>query len=320
MSNFAIVFPGQGSQSKGMINDFYHEFSVVRDLFDLASETLKYNLWSIITENSENKLNLTSITQPALLASSYAIWKVLQEEYDVNNKVSYLAGHSLGEYTAYTISGSWNFEDALKITAARGKFMQEAVHGNEVSMAAILGLSKDIVEDACENLRNDGYSIWVANYNSDKQIVVSGETKAIEKSMLLFKELKAKLSIKLPVSIASHCPLMQSAVQKLDSYLNNFDFKMPKYDIINNIDANFVELSTTSRNVIMHKIISQMVEPVLWYPTLKKLLDLGVKNIIEVGAGNVLTKINKRLDIYGDQINSIAVNNLTGLQQLGDIL
>lgn len=289
MSKIAIVFPGQGSQKLGMLQDYYESFETFRNIIDEAKEHLGYNLWNII-QNDENTLNKTEYTQPALLATSYAIFKVLREQKP-SLKIDYLAGHSLGEYTALLAAGCISYKDALQLVSTRGKLMQNAVTDKECAMSAILGLSNEEVIASC-NEASDAGIVEAANFNSTGQVVISGEKAAIEKANVIAKEKGAKRAQILAVSVPSHCSLMKGAADQFETELNSVEFKNPEIAVVQNFDAK----SHTAPAEIKSAVIKQLYKPVLWTQSVEELVKLGVNEIIECGPNKVLCGLIKRID------------------------
>ena len=285
----AIVFPGQGSQKLGMLQDYYDNFPTFKNTIDQATQHLGYDLWDLI-QNNEDKLNQTEFTQPALLAASYAIFNVLKEQKpDLN--IEYFAGHSLGEYTALLAAGCISFKDALNLVSKRGQLMQSAVTDKQCSMSAILGLSNELVVESCKEASDVGI-VEAANFNSTGQVVISGETIAVEKANAIAKEKGAKRAQILAVSVPSHCSLMKDAANKFEVELNNVEFKNPNTTIIQNVNANF-ETDTTN---IKSAVIKQLYKPVLWTQSIEKLVELGVAEVIECGPNKVLSGLIKRIN------------------------
>jgi len=307
IKKIAITFPGQGSQRLGMLYDYHDSFETVRKVFEEAKEYLGYDLWEIIQHDSE-KLNSTEYTQPAILASSYAIWQVLQEKLGDSFQPQYLAGHSLGEYSALLCAGSISFGDALRVVSVRGKLMHTAVDGVECAMSAILGLDNDDVIAVCEEASTAGV-VEAANFNSVGQVVISGDKKAVENANAIAKEKGARRAQMLAVSVPSHCSLMRDAAKKLALVLANIDFKKPKIPVLQNVNADF----TTDVETIKSLALEQLYKPVLWTQTVEKLESLGIDDIIECGPNKVLSGLNKRISKkmkYFDTATVVALNKI----------
>ncbi|WP_455211177.1 ACP S-malonyltransferase [Kaarinaea lacus] len=285
----AFVFPGQGSQSVGMLADLAKEHTVVKQTFDAASNALGYDLWSIVQEGPEDKLNQTDVTQPAMLSAGVAVWRVWQEKNGVQPLV--MAGHSLGEYAALVCAGSLVFEDAVTLVADRGRFMQEAVPVGEGAMAAILGLDDDAVKQACEQaVEND--VVQAVNFNSPGQVVIAGNTRAVERAVENAKQAGAKRAVILPVSVPSHCQLMEPAAHYLAERLQKIELKVPEIDVINNVDVK----AEADPDAIKDALVRQLCNPVQWVKTIQKMSTDGVNTWVECGPGKVLAGLNKRID------------------------
>lgn len=284
----AMVFPGQGSQSMGMLSGYINN-SIIEKTFQEASEILSYDLWDIIKNNVDNKLNQTEITQPALLTASVALWRLWLDQNGVKPVV--MAGHSLGEYSALVCSEALSFSDAVKLVSQRGKFMQQAVPEGVGAMAAIIGLSLEQLDEICRTA-SEGEIVSQANINSPGQIVIAGHTGAVDRTMKLSKEAGAKLVKKLDVSVPSHCALMNSASEKLSVLFNNIDIKIPKIAVINNTDAEVQQDSI----MIKQALSRQLYTPVRWVESVEKIVkNYAVDIIIECGPGKVLSGLNKRI-------------------------
>ena len=287
--SLAFVFPGQGSQSVGMLKDLAVNFSEVTSTFQEASDALGYDLWSLVQEGPAEKLNSTDVTQPAMLASGVATWRIWQAKGGAIPTV--MAGHSLGEYTALVCSGSLDFVDAIKLVSQRGKFMMEAVPAGTGAMAAILGLDDDIVRQVCLDAAN-GDVLEAVNYNSPGQVVVAGHKSAIERVTVLAKEKGAKRALELPVSVPSHCALMQPAAEKLAEVMASITFHAPSIPVLNNVDV----VSNNAEADIREALKRQLFSPVRWVETIEKMSADGVDMVLECGPGKVLVGLNKRIN------------------------
>jgi len=285
----AAIFPGQGSQSIGMMADFYENSSDVKNLFDEASSLLGYDLWELIQFGSEKELNKTIYTQPAMLVSGVAAWSHFKLHFDLDPKL--MAGHSLGEYTALVCSGALKFSDAVYIVKNRAEYMQNAVKKKMGAMAAIIGLDDDTVVKLCaEAEENDVVS--AANYNAPNQVVIAGHKLAVERAIKLSKKFGAKRAILLKVSIPSHCGLMNSASRKLRNLLKTTNFDSFSVPVISNVN---VEAYQDQSNLI-EGLSNQVCKPVRWVETIRHFKDQGVKTCIEFGPGGVLTGLCRRID------------------------
>lgn len=289
-NSYALVFPGQGSQSLGMLNSFYETHpSIVDDYCHRASVVLGYDLAALIKEGPEEKLNKTEYTQPALLVASVIAWEIWKTY--VQEKPLFLSGHSLGEYSALTCSGSLNFEEAVKLVQARGQYMQNAVPEGEGAMAAIVGLSNEAVYDLCHSI-GDENDLAPANFNSPGQVVIAGKTAAIESAIIAAKTKGAKMALRLPMSVPSHCPLMRPAAQALSETLETVALNMPNIAVINNVDVG-ISLSVED---IKSALVRQLYSSVRWVEIIQFMIDQGVKTIVECGPGKILTGLIKRID------------------------
>jgi [acyl-carrier-protein] S-malonyltransferase len=308
----AFVFPGQGSQSVGMLADLALEHSIVKDTFEAASNALGYDLWNVVQEGPEGKLNQTDVTQPAMLSSGVAVWRVWQERHGILPAT--MAGHSLGEYSALVCAGSLAFEDAVTLVADRGRFMQEAVPAGEGAMAAILGLDDDVVKQACEQAV-EGDVVQAVNFNSPGQVVIAGNTRAVERAVENAKQAGAKRAVLLPVSVPSHCQLMEPAAHYLAERLQKVELKMPSIDVINNVDVR-VE---SDADAIKDALVRQLCNPVQWVKTIHKMSADGIDTLVECGPGKVLVGLNKRIEkkmttfaIYSSDTIEQALAAITG--------
>ena len=285
---YSIVFPGQGSQSLGMLSDLNSNFSVVSEVFQEASDSISVDLWKILNEDQE-ALNLTENTQPVMLAAGYATYKVLSEETNLS-PVS-MAGHSLGEYTALVASSAMSFFDAIQLVRKRGELMQAAVPSGTGSMAAILGLEDSIIIEICKKASEKGV-VEAVNFNSPGQVVIAGEKNAVAHACELMKEAGAKRALILPVSVPSHCSLMKQAASEFKNSIDSVDFKMSDVKVIHNVDANYA----SDINEIKSKLVEQLHMPVLWTSSVNKMKESGVEKLLEAGPGKVLTGLTRRID------------------------
>ena len=303
MTKFAMVFPGQGSQTVGMLKDLADNYPIVKSTFAEASEVLGYDLWALIQTGPAEELNKTWQTQPALLASSVAIYRVWQSEN--GSKPDFMAGHSLGEYSALVCAGVIDFKDAIKLVELRGKLMQEAVPNGTGAMYAIIGLDNDSIRLACEQAAH-GQVVAPVNFNSPGQVVIAGNKEAVERAGALCKEAGAKRALPLAVSVPSHCALMKPAADKLASTLNSITFNAPKFAVINNVN---VKVESAADN-IKGALIAQLYSPVRWTETVEEMANQGVTLLVEMGPGKVLTGLTKRIV---DTLSGCAVNDKASL-------
>jgi [acyl-carrier-protein] S-malonyltransferase len=285
---YSIVFPGQGSQSLGMLSDLNSNFSVVSQVFQEASDSISVDLWKIVNED-QDALNLTENTQPVMLAAGYATYKILSEEMSLS-PVS-MAGHSLGEYTALVASNSIDFFDAIQLVRKRAELMQSAVPTGTGSMAAILGLDDVVIVEICQKASNKGV-VEAVNFNSPGQVVIAGEKNAVAHACELMKEGGAKRAMVLPVSVPSHCSLMKEAAAKFTTYVESVDLKTGNVKVIHNVDAEYAG----GIEAIKTKLIKQLFMPVLWTDSVNKMKESGVEKLIELGPGKVLAGLTRRID------------------------
>ncbi len=298
-----MVFPGQGSQSVGMLKDLADNYPIVKATFDEASEVLGYDLWALVQDGPAEELNKTWQTQPALLASSVAIYRVWQS---VNGaQPEFMAGHSLGEYSALVCAGVIDFKDAIELVELRGKLMQEAVPAGTGAMYAIIGLDNESISKACEQAA-EGQIVAPVNFNSPGQVVIAGNKEAVERAGALCKQAGAKRALPLAVSVPSHCALMKPAADKLATALQNITFNAPKFAVINNVDVK-VE---SSAEQIKAALIAQLYSPVRWTETVEMMAKQGVTLLVEMGPGKVLTGLTKRIV---DSLSACAVNDKASL-------
>ena len=302
----AIVFPGQGSQAVGMLADLYENFDVVQQTFAQASEALGYDLWALVSEDAEGKLNQTEYTQPALLTASVAVYRAYLEKG--GEQPDYLAGHSLGEYSALVCAGVLSLEQAVKLVEQRGQFMQQAVPAGTGAMAAIIGLADQAIADACEQAA-EGQVVSPVNFNSPGQIVIAGNKEAVERAMTLCKEAGAKRALPLPVSVPSHCALMKEAADKLAEQLNTIEFNAPAIKVVNNVDV----VAEQEPEAIKQALIRQLYSPVRWTETIQHFASLGVTESYEFGPGKVLSGLVKRID---KSVSCVSVGDTASLEGL----
>ncbi|MCG6936446.1 MAG: ACP S-malonyltransferase [Proteobacteria bacterium] len=287
--SLAFVFPGQGSQSIGMLDALADEFSEVKETFAEAAGVVGYDLWDIVQHGPADRLNSTHITQPAMLAAGVALWQIWQNRQGASPVV--MAGHSLGEYTALVCAGSLAFEDAVKLVAERGRLMQEAVPAGTGAMAAILGMDDAAVVQVCADAAG-GEVVEAVNYNSPGQVVVAGQKAAVERAVDLARERGAKRAVILPVSVPSHCALMTPAAEKLAQVLEGVTVQPPAIPVINNVDV----ASPDDPASIRSALVRQLHSAVRWAETIQKMKAEGVDRLIECGPGKVLAGLNKRID------------------------
>ncbi|HEK0808037.1 TPA: ACP S-malonyltransferase [Proteus mirabilis] len=303
MTDFAMVFPGQGSQAIGMLAELAEHYPIVTETFAQASDVLGYSLWDLVQNGSEEELNKTWKTQPALLAASVAIWRVWQEKQGKMPQM--MAGHSLGEYSALVCAGVIDFAAAIKLVELRGQLMQEAVPAGTGAMYAIIGLDNDAIAKACEEAAQ-GQVVSPVNFNSPGQVVIAGNKEAVERAGALCKEAGAKRALPLAVSVPSHCALMKPAADKLAVALQEIEFKQPEIQVVNNVDVK----AQTDANAIRDALVRQLYNPVRWTETVEFIADKGITQLLEIGPGKVLTGLTKRIS---KEMNAAAVNDIASL-------
>ena len=288
MSKIAFLFPGQASQSVGMGNDIYNNIAESKALYDIAEELFdEFSLINISFNGPLKDLTETKVTQPAIFVNSVSLYKELEKK---GYQPDMVAGHSLGEYSALVSAGVLSFEEGLNLVKVRSEEMQSATEDSEGTMAAIIGLTYDKVKAVIENSGISGIC-QIANYNSPKQIVISGAVSAVQSIMMDLKENGAKRAIELPVGGAFHSPLMESARQKLQEALEKANFQKPRFPIYSNVTGT----ATTDPKEIKQRLNAQLTEPVLWVNTIENMLNDGVGKFVEVGPGKVLRGLVKRI-------------------------
>lgn len=288
--SIAIVFPGQGSQSVGMLNALAAAYPQVQATFAEASAALGYDLWALVSSGPEEALNQTDKTQPAMLAAGVAVWRVWQARGGV--QPAWLAGHSLGEYTALVCADALPFADAVRVVAERGRYMQAAVPAGQGAMAAILGLDDAQVVAAClAAAEATGGVVQAVNFNSPGQVVVAGNTAAVERAMALATQAGAKRALLLPVSVPSHCDLMRPAAARLDARLREVVLSPPRIPVLHNADV----AAHADAAALRDALVRQLHSPVRWSETIQYLAARGVKTLVECGPGKVLAGLNKRI-------------------------
>ncbi len=299
---FSVIFPGQGSQNIGMGRDLYENFNYVKEFFSEADDILNKKLSQIIFNGPRDQLDLTENTQPAVFLVSYSIFKVIENETSFKIKnAKFFAGHSLGEYSALCCAGAIDFNQTINLLKYRGKAMQDAVPLGEGGMIAVLGIEIDQINKILmENVNN--FLCYVANDNSNGQIVISGKTDNLNKLSIELKKKKIKF-VNLSVSAPFHCPLMNKATEEMKQRILNTEFKKPMIDVISNVTAN----AATSSNDIKKLLIDQIEKPVRWRETIVNMIESRINNFIEIGPGKVLSGLIKRIDknVILKQVNNI---------------
>jgi [acyl-carrier-protein] S-malonyltransferase len=306
----AFVFPGQGSQSVGMMTDWGSHQALVEEVYAQASQVLGYDLWNLVSEGPAERLNSTEVTQPAMLCAGVACWQILQQ-VDVSPQVDLMAGHSLGEYTALVCAGSLDLDSAVKLVARRASLMQSAVAVGDGSMAAIIGLSDDDVISACSEVQSG--IVEAVNFNAPGQVVIAGQKIAVEAAMEAAKARGAKRALPLPVSVPSHCALMKGAADELFEALRSTHFKVPEIPVIHNQNAGIAGSEDEIRKLLQ----KQLYQPVKWVDSVRAMQARGVGRLIECGPGKVLSGLTRRID---KSLQALPVFDLVSLEQTIDII
>ena len=313
MARFAYVFPGQGSQSVGMMSAWGEHQPVVDAVFTEASDRLGYDLAAVVADGPAERLNQTEVTQPAMLCAGVASWRIASQQTQLP-MAAVMAGHSLGEYSALVCAGSLALGDAIALVARRGELMQSAVSAGEGAMAAIIGLDDDAVREACASV-TDGV-VEAVNFNAPGQVVIAGQAAAVELAMANAKAAGAKRALPLPVSVPSHCSLMRDAANKLASELESVAIEMPRVPVIHNHGASVA----ASVDEIRERLKLQLYSPVEWVASVRNMNAMGVDTLIECGPGKVLSGLTRRIE---KSMQGYALFDLASLEQtqqsLGDL-
>lgn len=308
--SLALVFPGQGSQQLGMLGDLAAEHSIIKETFTEASDALGFDLWSMVQQGPEADLNSTENTQPALLTSSVALWRLWQQQG--GETPATVAGHSLGEYSALVCAGAIDFADGVKLVQLRGHLMQAAVPAGSGAMAAILGLADADVVAACEAAAQ-GEVVSAVNFNCPGQVVIAGQKAAVARGVEACKAAGAKRAVELPVSVPSHCALMQPAAEKLGEALTNIDVRMPTISLIHNVNA----ATAADLDELRDLLVRQLYSPVRWTESVQAMQATGVETLIECGPGKVLSGLNKKVD---RALNVANIGDAAGLAKALELL
>ncbi|WMY95547.1 MAG: ACP S-malonyltransferase [Arsenophonus sp.] len=305
MSNFVMVFPGQGSQSIGMLSDLANQFITVEETFNEASNVLGYDLWDLVQNGSKEALNITWKTQPAILCASVAVFRIWKKTYGIIPQL--MAGHSLGEYSALVCAEVIDFKSAIKLVELRGRLMQKSVPVGKGAMCAIIGLDNALILSLCKKASEEEI-VEIVNFNSPEQVVIGGEKNAVNRAAILCKAFGAKRILPLPLTVPSHCQLLKEASKQLEKTLQNIIFKKPKIDVINNVDVK-IEHSVEK---IKDALVRQLYKPVRWVEIMNFIDKKGIKKLVEIGPGKVLTGLSKRTlrTIYAIAINDTASLNI----------
>lgn len=307
MVNTAFVFPGQGSQSVGMLSDFLPQYPIITDFFSRASDVLAYDLWQLVQEGPQERLNQTEHTQVAVLTADVAIYNLLIQQAIPKPKV--MAGHSLGEYAALVCADALSFEDAVRLVARRGQLMQSAIPLGQGAMAAIVGLADEDVTRLCTEASTADEQVTPANYNAIGQIVVAGHTPAVERLISLADEAGARLAKIIPVSVPCHCPLLHGAAELFADDLAATKFNRPTIDVVSNVDLNTYQTAEQIRD----RLKEQLYSPVRWVETIQLFNKYSIELMVECGPGKVLNGLAKRIE---RNLNSISIYDTISLDQL----
>lgn len=307
--NIVVVFPGQGSQSIGMLADYAETWPQIQETFAQASAVLGYDCWDIVCNGPAEKINKTEITQPIMLAADIAVMRVMAQQCMLTPMV--FAGHSLGEYAALVAAEALDFEDAIKLVSKRGQLMQAAVPEGEGAMSAIIGLNDDTIIGLCEQVSKDvGEPVEAVNFNSPGQVVIAGTTVAVNKAMAVLKEEGAKRALPLPVSVPSHSSLMKAAADELADYLKGVTINKPKIQVIHNVDAK----SHDDPDAIREALAKQLYNPVQWTHTIQIITD-GADVVVECGPGKVLGGLTRRIN---KEVASYSLDSMPAMQKFLD--
>jgi [acyl-carrier-protein] S-malonyltransferase len=308
MTNFAYVFPGQGSQSVGMMSAWEDNQSSVIEIFSEASDALGYDLWALVSNGPEARLNETEVTQPAMLCAGVASWRIASQQFDMP-QAAMMAGHSLGEYSALVCAGSLELTSAVRLVAHRGQLMQSAVAAGEGAMAAIIGLDDENVLAACASISSG--VVEAVNFNAPGQVVIAGEAAAVEAAMAEAKHLGAKRALALPVSVPSHCSLMKDTARQLAEELETLPIKMPDIPIVHNQSAS----TATSIDEIRERLQLQLYQPVKWVASVELMHASGINALVECGPGKVLTGLARRIEKSLQAFAVFDAGSLENMQQ-----
>lgn len=288
ITKLAMIFPGQGSQSPGMLSALAETTPVVEATFNEASTVLGKDLWALVCDGPDEALNATEVTQPVMLAADIAVWRVWLAQRQA--MPDFLAGHSLGEFAALVAAESLAFEDALRLVQRRAQLMQAAVPMGKGAMAAILGLADEVVTAICRE-GAEGEVVSAANLNAPGQVVIAGDVDAVDRTIVLCKEAGAKRAVRLPVSVPSHCALMKPAAEALQAEVAEVALAVPQIPIVHNVNASVIDNLAALREAL----VAQLCAPVLWSQSMSWLCDQGVGLVLECGPGRVLTGLGRRI-------------------------
>lgn len=304
---YAFIYPGQGSQTKGMGRDFVENFSIAKMLLEEASDSLKQDMAKILYDDEE-KLNETQYTQPAIFLVSAMAHKIVEKEYGIKAEIAF--GHSLGEVSTYCLNGGANFGDSIYLTHKRGQFMAEACKNKNVGMMVCLGLATNVLEDICKKAQEEGKQVWAANYNMEGQVVLAGIKEDLESVSDTLKEAGAKRTLLLKMSVASHCPLLQDSIPPFKALLET-SINDSNIEIISNANLSLYK----TKEEALQNLTQQLIKPVLYHQCVSKAKELGVTQFIEFGNGSVLAGLNNKIS----DIPTISINSVQSIQGLGSL-
>lgn len=306
MAQFAMLFPGQGAQSRGMLQELAETDPAVSETWAEAGEVLDYDMASLVAQDPDGCLDQTEFTQPALVAAGVAVWRAWQVRGGAEPAM--LAGHSLGEYTALVAAGALDFADALRLTRLRGRAMQDAVKADDGAMAAVIGLDDDKVRALCTSVTTgEDHLVAPANFNAPGQVVMAGHAGAVAEAGERAREQGARMVKPLAVSVPSHCGLMQPAADQLAAHLQDIELRQPEIPVLHNVDAR----TRDSVEGIREALVAQLARSVLWSDTIRAMSEAGCDVLLECGPGNVLTGLNRRID---RKIKGIALKDADGMR------
>ena len=306
MTRFAYVFPGQGSQSVGMMSDWGEHQGIVDEVYEQASAALGYDLWAVTSQGPLDQLNQTEVTQPAMLCAGVASWRIINQQLELP-PAAMMAGHSLGEYSALVCAGSLDLNDAATLVARRGQLMQSAVKTGEGAMAAIIGLDDTAVREACASV-SDGV-VEAVNFNAPGQVVIAGDTVSVENAIVNAKRVGAKRALLLPVSVPCHCSLSRDSANQLAAELESVTIAMPQIPVIHNHGA----IVVNSVAEIRERLKIQLYSPVEWVASVQAMHAQGIEVLIECGPGKVLTGLTRRIE---KTMQAYAIFDIASLDQV----
>lgn len=307
MVNTAFVFPGQGSQSVGMLSDFVLQYPIIIETFAEASEAIGYDIWNLVQNGPEERLNQTEQTQVVMLTADIAVYRLLMQQGLAQPQM--MAGHSLGEYAALVAAGALSLADGVRLVAKRGQVMQNAIPLGRGAMAAIVGMTDEEVSALCIKASDETQQVTPANYNAIGQVVIAGHTPAVERAIALADEGGARLAKIIPVSVPCHCALLTEAADEFSEYLARVDFKAPQVDVVSNTDLSIYK----SAEQIRTQLKAQLYSPVRWVETIQLFKTKHIELIVECGPGKVLSGLTKRID---RSLSSLSVYDTISLEHL----